>query len=73
MFENPYNEKLEQLRAGTLTELVVKRDDFLLFREAWIEQLDKNYFVGEAGLGGRIVYRYQKPEENNRSTVNLEK
>lgn len=59
LFENPYEEKLAQLKDNQIEELVVEREDFNLFREAWLKQDDKKQFVGEAGLGGRIIYRYQ--------------
>lgn len=59
MFENPYGEKLAQLRENQISELIIERSDFYLFREAWLKQPNKNEFVGEAGLGGRIIYRYQ--------------
>lgn len=34
-----------------------------LFRDAWISLPDRAEIVGEAGLNGRIIYRYQKEEE----------
>lgn len=58
MIENPYTEKIEQLRQGTLGEIVVEREELLIFREAWRVQEDKRQIVGEAGLNGRIIYRY---------------
>lgn len=60
MIENPYTEKIEQLRQGTLAEIVVEREELLIFREAWRVQEDKRQIVGEAGLNGRIIYRYVK-------------
>lgn len=60
MFENPYEEKLRELRDGTLDELLVEQADFLTFREAWLKCEDRTAFVGEAGLNGKIIYRYQK-------------
>lgn len=64
MFENPYAQKLADLKAGTLTEIIVERADFLVFREAWKELPDKKDFVGEAGLEGKIIYRYQPAEKS---------
>lgn len=58
MIDNPYTEKIEQLRQGTLAEIVVEREELLIFREAWRVQEDKRQIVGEAGLNGRIIYRY---------------
>lgn len=58
MFENPYIEKLAALKSGELAELVVEVSDFMTFREVWKEHPEKDRFVGEAGLNGRIIYRY---------------
>lgn len=62
MFTNPYEEKLAQLKDGTLEELAISREDLLLFREAWLKLEDRADFVGEARHGGQIIYRYEKKE-----------
>ena len=36
---NPFEEKIRQLRAGEIDQIEVSRDDFFLFREAWILSL----------------------------------
>ncbi|WP_265458864.1 hypothetical protein [Enterococcus sp. HY326] len=59
MFENPFAEKITALRAGELSEIVVTREEFLVFRDVWKELPDKKDIVGEAGLEGKIIYRYQ--------------
>lgn len=55
---NPFEEKIRQLRAGEIDQIEVSRDDFFLFREAWIKQEDKKFFRGIAGLKGNITYVY---------------
>ena len=58
--ENPFVKLLEQLSQGEIEEFVVTRDEFITFREAWLLRDDRTSFVGEAGLEGRIIYRYAK-------------
>ena len=55
--ENPYEEKIEQLVTGEITELIVEKEDFLLFREVWLTHPEKNNIIGEAGLSGKVIYR----------------
>lgn len=55
---NPFEEKIEQLRKGEIKEIEVTREDFFMFREVWIKQEDKKYFRGIAGLNGSITYVY---------------
>lgn len=55
--ENPYKEKIDLLVSGEITELIVEKEDFLLFREVWLTHPEKNNIIGEAGLCGKVVYR----------------
>ena len=55
---NPFDEKIEQLRKGEIEKIEVTKEDFFMFREAWIKQEDKKYFRGIAGLNGNITYVY---------------
>lgn len=43
---NPFEEKIRQLRAGEIDKIEVTRDEFFLFREAWIKQEDKKFLEG---------------------------
>ncbi|MFC3633317.1 hypothetical protein [Enterococcus rivorum] len=63
MIENPYTEKLRELKEGKIKEIIVEAKDFPAFREVWKDLPDRMDIVGEAGLNGRIVYRYVKTEE----------
>lgn len=60
MIVNPYEEQLKQLIAGDFSEIIVEQADFLVFREAWLAHPQRKEIVGEAGLNGRIVYRFLK-------------
>ncbi|KAF1296575.1 hypothetical protein BAU15_14630 [Enterococcus sp. JM4C] len=55
---NDYEKQLEELKAGEIQEIEVTRENFFLFREAWIKREDRKYFVGEAHLNGGVTYRY---------------
>lgn len=54
---NPYVEKINLLISGELEELVIEKPDFFEFREAWLAHPEKNKLKGEAGLGGKVIYR----------------
>lgn len=60
MFENPYKEQLAALKEGKIEEIIVEAKDFPEFREVWKDMPDRMDIVGEAGLNGRIIYRYNK-------------
>lgn len=55
--------ELNELREGKREELTVSREEFMLFREIWLTQTDRQLIIGEAGLNGKIIYRLQKPEK----------
>lgn len=55
--EKSYEEQINALVTGELEELVVEKENFFEFREAWLTHPEKNSLVGEAGLGGKVVYR----------------
>ncbi|MGY3749885.1 hypothetical protein [Vagococcus acidifermentans] len=59
MAENKYEEELAKLVLGEVSELVVEKGDFFLFREAWREHPDRDKIVGEAFLYGKIIYRFK--------------
>ncbi|WP_159721801.1 hypothetical protein [Enterococcus sp. CSURQ0835] len=55
---NPFEEQIKQLRDGTIEKIEVSREQFFLFREAWLKQEDKKFFRGIASLNGDITYVY---------------
>ncbi|EOL42944.1 hypothetical protein [Enterococcus caccae] len=62
MHENPFQEQINALKEGSISELVIEPQDFTTFREVWKNLPDRMSFVGEAGLNGRIIYHYMKEE-----------
>lgn len=58
MFEHSFEEEIQQLKEGTITEIVIQQKDFSQFREAWKVQEDREKIIGEAGLNGKIIYRF---------------
>ena len=74
MAENPFVEKIASLKAGEISELIVEQNEFFQFRDAWISLPDRAEIVGEAGLNGRIIYRYQKRKNSQcKTSRNLQK
>ncbi|MBM7688536.1 hypothetical protein BCR24_07090 [Enterococcus ureilyticus] len=63
MNENSFKEQINALKEGEISEFTVEPQDFTAFREVWKNLPDRMSFVGEAGLNGRIIYRYMKEEE----------
>lgn len=63
MIENSFEEQINALKEGTISELIVDPQDFPAFREAWKNLPDRMSIVGEAGLNGRIIYHYMKEEK----------
>lgn len=55
-----YIEAINLLKTGELEEIIVKREDFMTFREAWMQTENRVEIVGEAGLNGQIIYRFVK-------------
>lgn len=48
----------ESLRNGEIEQYLVKKEDFLAFREVLMVQKDKDKICGEAKKGGDVVYTY---------------
>jgi len=55
-------QKLFALSNGEVEEIIIPKDEFMIFLEAWNQHPEKNNVIGEAGLGGNVVYR-RKPRE----------
>lgn len=64
MTKEEFENQLNALVEGSQKELYVKKEEYLIFLEAWNEHPQKKSFTGEALLGGNVVYHYNK-EENN--------
>lgn len=63
MSAEEYLEQMNQLRNGSIEQLEIDKENFLIFRSALIEQDDFKQFIGKAGHGGKTVYSYQ---DNNK-------
>lgn len=55
---NPFEQKLQQLVDGEITEIKITRDEFLMFRDAWLKREDRKCIIGEAAHQGNVTYRY---------------
>lgn len=53
--------EIEKLISGEITEIEVTREDFFSFREAWVNHAKKDFIIGEARLGGSVIYTYSEP------------
>lgn len=58
--ENPFEAKIKELLNGEISEIVVEKPDFFQFREVWLTHPNKDKIVGEAGLGGKVIYRKEE-------------
>lgn len=58
--------KINALLAKEITEIHIGKKDFIDFISVWSKHAHKDQIVGEAGLGGNVVYRFvQNVDENN--------
>ncbi|MDN6639906.1 MAG: hypothetical protein L0L10_03905 [Tetragenococcus sp.] len=64
MTQEEYTEMLQQLKSGTITEITVEQENFMVFRKAWLSFSDRASFIGEAGLNGTVTYKYVPIEDN---------
>ncbi|WP_449539595.1 hypothetical protein [Ferdinandcohnia sp. Marseille-Q9671] len=58
MNEQFVNEVLNKLRDGELSEYLVKKEQFLEFRNTLVKREDFKHFRGIAQHGGNVLYRY---------------
>lgn len=57
MEEKNYIDLIENLLTEKIEEIYVEKEDFFLFRDAWINHPEKDKIIGEAILGGKVIYR----------------
>lgn len=55
-------QKLFALSNGEVEEINIQKEEFMLFLEVWNQHPEKNNVIGEAGLGGNVVYRRKSRE-----------
>lgn len=53
-----YTELLEQLKAGTIQQFEISKDEFLEFRSVLVSHKNFKNYRGEAQQGGNIIYTY---------------
>lgn len=51
--------QLEKLIEGELTEMVIAKENFMQFREIWMNHIQKDHIIGEAKHNGEVVYRFR--------------
>lgn len=55
-------QKIFALSNGEVEEINIQKEEFMLFLEVWNQHPEKNNVIGEAGLGGNVVYRRKTRE-----------
>ncbi|WP_019242502.1 MULTISPECIES: hypothetical protein [Bacillus] len=58
------NDLLEKLKNGELSEVLIKKEDFLSFRAQLVKREDFKHFHGVAKHGGVTVYSYLEEERS---------
>lgn len=58
------NELLDKLKNGEISELTIKKEDFLSFREQLVSRNDFKHFRGIAKHGGLTIYHYLEDERS---------
>lgn len=58
-----WTRQLDNLVNEEIDELIVKKGDFMEFREVWLVHPEKKQVYGTASLGGDILYRKVTKEE----------
>ncbi|AEB29466.1 hypothetical protein CAR_c07720 [Carnobacterium sp. 17-4] len=51
--------KMDQLVQGQVDNITIEKNDFMTFREIWINHKKKEQIIGEALHNGNIIYRYR--------------
>ena len=54
------NNQLNALVSGEQSEVVIAKEDFMVFLEAWNKHPKKNNIIGKAELGGKVIYHYKE-------------
>ncbi|MGX7172776.1 hypothetical protein [Enterococcus ratti] len=55
---NPYESLIQELMNEKIEKIDVKREEVMLFREAWLKLENRKYIVGKAQLNGNVTYYY---------------
>ncbi|MGM0108106.1 hypothetical protein [Enterococcus sp. AZ172] len=55
---NPYEQMIQELMDGKIQKIEVKREEVMVFREAWLKIENRKFVVGKAELNGNVTYHY---------------
>ena len=55
--DNQFYSEIQKLVEGAIDEIIVEKEMFLTFRDAWLASEHRHLIVGEAGLSGKVIYR----------------
>ena len=50
---------MDQLVQGQVDDIKIEKNDFMIFREIWINHEKKDQIIGEAMHNGVVIYRYR--------------
>lgn len=50
---------MDQLVQGQVDDIKIEKNDFMIFREIWINHEKKDQIIGEALHNGVVIYRYR--------------
>lgn len=50
---------MDQLVQGQVDDIKIEKNDFMVFREIWINHEKKDQIIGEAMHNGVVIYRYR--------------
>jgi hypothetical protein len=53
-------ELLDRLASGELEEVLIRKEDFNVFREVLVKRNDFKHYRGLAQRGGDVIYQYLK-------------
>ncbi|MCA9765076.1 MAG: hypothetical protein KC455_01510 [Carnobacterium sp.] len=62
MDSNQITENIEKLISGKTDEIFIKKEDFMAFREVWLNHPEKNSLIGTANHYGEVSYHYKSTE-----------
>jgi hypothetical protein len=58
MKEDFFNQQLDNLKNGLISEFFVSKEDFLIFRQILVKRPDFKHFRGIAKREGAVTYQY---------------
>lgn len=62
MDNSQIEENVEKLVRGEMEEIIIKKEDFMKFREIWLNHPKKNSIIGKANHYGEVSYHYNSIE-----------